>query len=122
MTGLILMSPYMGETSLVKVINAAGGLSQWKPAARSTELRLGGSTPDEWRVVQSLSTNRNRARHVWLVCGQQDRYRGASQLISQVLLPENYFEPSGAHTWAVRTDGASEVFKQIGRSTSTASR
>jgi hypothetical protein len=29
MTGLVLMAPFMGKTSLIEEINAAGGLSQW---------------------------------------------------------------------------------------------
>ena len=114
MTGLILMSPYMGETSLVEEIKAAGGLSEWKPQSKPTELRFDGATPDEWRVVKSLSTNRTRASHVWLVCGQQDRYYGASQLIAEVLPPGNYIGLSGAHTWSVWTVGAGKVFEQIG--------
>jgi hypothetical protein len=122
MSGLILMAPYMGETSLVNVIIEAGGLSQWKADSLPTELKRENATPDEWRVVQSLATNRERARTVWLVCGQQDQFYGAAQLIAQVLPPANYFEPSGGHTWAVWRRGASQVFEQIGRSSSAALR
>jgi hypothetical protein len=110
----------MGETSLIEQIKQAGGLSQWKPQSRPTELRRDGATPDEWRVVQSLSTNRARASHVWLVCGQQDRYYGAAHLIAEVLPPSHYIEPSGAHKWTVWTAGARKVFEQIGRSRSVA--
>jgi hypothetical protein len=122
MTGLVLMAPYMGKTSLVEKIIAGGGLSKWQTELQPTVLMRYSSAPDEWRVVQSLSANRERARQVWLVCGQEDRYRGAAQLIAQVLLPENYIEPGGAHIWPVWTEGASKVFKQIRHSGSTAVR
>jgi enterochelin esterase-like enzyme len=115
MNGLILMAPYMGDASLIKEIKAAGGLAQWNAGPVPAELDRDKVPREEWRVAQSIANNRNRANNVWLVCGQNDRFNGAAQLIAQGLPPGHFIEPAGGHAWVVWLEGAAPAFAQISR-------
>jgi pimeloyl-ACP methyl ester carboxylesterase len=113
LSGLLLLAPYMGEGSVIKEIAAAGGVANWEPGARPTEVNRENSAREQWRVVKSWSRDGALRRRVWLVCGESDRLRPASDLIGAVLAPDHYLAPRGGHAWKIWSPGAEAVFARM---------
>src|SRR5688500_8110884 len=67
LTGLILMAPYMGRTSLQKEVRDAGGLASWNPGPRPPLLTQENVSREEWRVVKSWLETPRRTQDVWLI-------------------------------------------------------
>jgi hypothetical protein len=112
--GLILMAPFMGDQSLIKEIEAAGGLANWNPGPSPAQMNRDNVPREEWRVVQSWLTHPERARNVWLICGQSDRFYRAAEIIAAPLPSPNVVALPGGHGWKVWTKGAQQIFSQIG--------
>jgi pimeloyl-ACP methyl ester carboxylesterase len=108
--GLLLMAPYMGSASLQREIRAAGGLAAWDPGPRPDELSGDNVTREEWRVVKSWLTDRERARRVWLVCGEDDGLATAARMIAEALPPGHARLVPGGHRWTVWTPAAAQAF------------
>jgi len=108
-SGLVLMAPFMGPGSLQKEIRAAGGLAQWDPGPAPPALSRENMTREQWRVVKSWLTDTERARNVWLICGQEDRLKPASDLIATALPSENALMPPGGHRWVVWAPAARQA-------------
>lgn len=98
-TGLILFSPWMGPQELIDEIRAAGGVRQWDPGPVPEKVTYENYQREVWRVVKSWDGNAAGANRIWLVCGDQDRLLGASQLMAAVLPESHYLEVHGGHTW-----------------------
>jgi hypothetical protein len=117
MRGLILMAPFMGigGGSMIKEIEAAGGLTQWKPRRWYLPIvNRDTASGEQWRIVKSWLSHPERAREVWVICGQNDRFYPVAEIISSLVPSENYFTPPGGHAWKVWTQGAAEAFAAIG--------
>jgi pimeloyl-ACP methyl ester carboxylesterase len=113
MTGLILMAPYMGDAPLIQEIKAAGGLAQWEAGPVPTELNRNNVPREEWRLAKGWLNQPARAKNVWLICGQGDRFHAAAGMIAVALPADHYLEPEGGHAWSVWMQGANEVFAKI---------
>jgi pimeloyl-ACP methyl ester carboxylesterase len=109
LTGLLLMAPYMGPTRLQKEIRAAGGLASWDPGPKPPTLTRDNVPREEWRVVKAWLTDKNRAKNVWLICGDEDRLVAAADIVATALPADHYFRPSGGHRWTVWSPAAGEV-------------
>jgi len=115
---LVLFAPYMGDKELIGEVNTAGGLKEWNPGPVPAQLNRDNVPREEWRLVQSWLGNPERARNVWLVCGQSDQFYEASKLVAVVLPKQNYLTPPGGHAWKVWTAAAQDVFADIRKSNS----
>jgi pimeloyl-ACP methyl ester carboxylesterase len=115
LSGLLLMAPYMGGDSLIQEIAAAGGVARWEPGPKPIAVDEANSAREQWRVVKSWSSEAAMRRRVWLVCGDSDRLRRASELIRPTLPPDHYLAPVGGHTWRVWSPGAAEIFARASR-------
>lgn len=113
--GLILMAPFMGNAALLAEINAAGGLAKWEPGPAPAVLNANTGPRENWRVVRSWAVDPGRAQHVWLICGQADRFHPAAELIASQLPKQNFITLEGGHGWKVWSEGASEAFAAIGK-------
>ena len=111
--GLVLLAPYMGEAPLIEEIARAGGVAAWNSGTKPTELNRDNARREQWRVVQSWATDKQRAADVWLVCGDTDRFHDAAELIAPVLPPDHYFVPHGGHKWVVWKEGAEQALAAI---------
>jgi pimeloyl-ACP methyl ester carboxylesterase len=109
-TGLLLMAPFMGPSSLQKEIHAAGGIDAWDPGPAPPTLTRENVAREQWRLVKSWRDKPERARDVWLICGDKDRLRGAADLIATVLPPDHSLRPAGAHRWTVWSPAAGQAF------------
>ena len=115
LAGLILMAPYIGEPELVNEIRAAGGLARWNAGPLPTELNRDNVPREEWRALQRWIQSPDRARHVWLVCGTDDGFVGAANVLAELLSPGHYISLGGGHAWTVWVAGAREAFARLAR-------
>ncbi|MCX7512320.1 alpha/beta fold hydrolase [Frateuria sp. STR12] len=98
--GLLLISPYLGDKSIYREIQAAGGLSRWQPGP------VQAFTPETyqrelWRYLQDWSGQPDRTRSVWLAYGNRERFRDRIALLAGQLPPGHAFELAGLHDWTL---------------------
>jgi pimeloyl-ACP methyl ester carboxylesterase len=122
LAGLVLMAPYMGSGSLQKEIRQAGGLHAWDPGPKPATLTYDNVSREEWRVVKSWLTDKQRAQQVWLICGQDDRLRAASDIVATALPEDHVLRPAGGHKWIVWTPAAGEVFARAKKAAALSAR
>jgi len=115
LTGLILLAPFMGDDKVFKEIDDAGGLRAWNPG-REPDTIDGDNYPRElWRAVKDWGEHRERARHVWLACGADDRLLPVAKTIARVLPKGHFLQPAGGHLWTVWNPAATELVQRIAR-------
>jgi len=111
--GLVLFSPYMGESDLVSSVAAAGGPHAWDPGPVPQAIDKQSTMRQAWLTVKRWSDDATSARRVWLTCGQSDRLRKASALLAALLPQDQVFNPPGGHEWRVWLPASRQVFAQI---------
>jgi pimeloyl-ACP methyl ester carboxylesterase len=96
--GMILLAPYLGDSTVPKEIAAAGGLAQWNPGPAET---LGPKTwqRELWRYLKTWTVDPAMTRHVWLGYGDTDRLRKDIELMSPTLPAAHVLMVSGGHSW-----------------------
>jgi pimeloyl-ACP methyl ester carboxylesterase len=107
---VLLLAPYMGDDRLIRQIADAGGVSAWDPGPRPAGVEPGNASREIWRVVHGWAAGSTAATPVWLVCGTEDRFFDAAQLMAAALHEEHFIPLSGGHAWSVWNDGARTVF------------
>jgi Serine aminopeptidase, S33 len=117
LAGLVLMAPYMGPGSLQKEIRNAGGIAAWDPGPKPAELNRDNVAREQWRVVKSWLTDTQRAQQVWLICGQDDRLRAATEIVASALPADHVLRPEGGHRWTVWSPAASEALARAEKAT-----
>ena len=103
--GMLLVSPYLGDEPLYREIQAAGGLSHWRPGPVQP-LSPQNYQRELWRSIQHWPPARTRS--VWVAYGDSERFRDRIRLLATRLPPGHVFELPGHHNWtlwrpAVRT-------------------
>lgn len=106
--GMLLISPYLGDTSLYREIQDAGGLERWRPGP------VQAFTPETyqrelWRYIQGWS--RARAESVWVAYGDKERFRARISLLGAQLPPGHTFELPGHHNWTLWQPAATTLLK-----------
>lgn len=94
-TGIVLLSPYLGEKEQVEPIAAAGGLRRWTPPAGLERTDLRGL----WAWLQGLAKPEPGRPEVYLAFGARDRFAGAHRLLAEVLPPDHVITLPGRHNW-----------------------
>lgn len=92
---LILLSPFLGDESVITDIGAQGGLHGWKPE---------GKDPDRfsrklWLGIRERWLTRKDRPDLRLGCGEADRLAAASRLASTELKPSEAVWLPGDHDW-----------------------
>jgi pimeloyl-ACP methyl ester carboxylesterase len=102
--GVILVSPFLGGSSILNEIEKAGGLSGWS-RPEGTE----GKWPyDLWDWIGQYRETPDRFPEIHLGYGDDDRMtKGGPALLIPSLKPENHFAVPGGHDY--------ETFKEIWR-------
>jgi pimeloyl-ACP methyl ester carboxylesterase len=93
--GLFLLAPFLGTRGIIAEVEAAGGLKHWRAgdiACRDYERML-------LEQIQCSQLDTDKFPSVYLGYGSEDRYRGASILISERLPPYRVTVSSGGHDW-----------------------
>jgi pimeloyl-ACP methyl ester carboxylesterase len=92
---IILLSPFLGDPSVIEDIQAQGGLAKWWPQ---------GEDPDAFsrrlwlRLRESWLTRRDRPA-LRLGCGEDDRLAATTRLAAAELRPATTLWQPGGHDW-----------------------
>ncbi len=92
---LILLSPFLGDASVIDDITAQGGLASWTPE---------GEAPDAfsrklWTGLRESWLTRPDRPILRLGCGEADRLASATRLAAADLLPAETLWIPGDHDW-----------------------
>lgn len=92
---IILLSPFLGDASVIEDITAQGGLSKWQPQ---------GEDPDEfsrrlWTSLRDKWLPRANRPPLRLGCGESDRLAPATRLAASELGPAETVWLPGDHDW-----------------------
>lgn len=98
--GMLLLSPYLGDTAIQREIRDAGGLATWQ-AGPSQAIGPDTFQHELWRYLQHWSTRPARIRTVWLAYGASERFRDAIELMSPYLPTGHVFMLPGRHDWTL---------------------
>lgn len=93
--GVFLLAPFLGTRGIIAEVLAAGGLRHWQAGdihERDHERLLLDRLRGSVAVAQGLPT-------ILLGYGSEDRYRGASDMLSAHLPPQNVTKIAGGHDW-----------------------
>jgi pimeloyl-ACP methyl ester carboxylesterase len=90
---LFLLSPYLGPSSLIREIEAAGGPARWTP-----------TKPDDpyqriWRWLQRYREPGTPMPPMMLGFARQEGMAPAHRLLAQLLPADRVFEIDGVHGW-----------------------
>lgn len=112
-TGIVLFAPFLGDRSLLQEISNAGGPRAWQPGELPAEVNSENYQRQVWKMVKGWAEEPQRARRVWLACGNEDRLINGSRLMATALPQDRFVELQGGHTWATWLNGGKTVFSKI---------
>lgn len=112
-TGIVLFAPFLGDRSLMREIDAAGGPRAWNPGELPAEINADNYQRQVWKMVKGWADAPDKARRVWLACGVEDRLMPSARLMSAALPKDRFIELPGGHTWAAWLNGGRTVFSRI---------
>ncbi len=92
-TGIILISPFLGAGRTVEEIQAAGGMKFWTPGKEIDE----DWEQNIWLFIKQYLEKRPDAPPVYLSYGSQDRFRNQQQELAKSLPAEQVLVLDGGH-------------------------
>lgn len=98
-SGVVLISPFLGSENLTAEIEAAGGLRAWDPG----EPREDEWDRDLWLWLKVFSAEPGTPPLI-LAFGEEDRYEASHRLLAAVLPPERVITKPGGHHNRVFTE------------------
>jgi pimeloyl-ACP methyl ester carboxylesterase len=112
--GMLLLSPYLGESDIPKEIRAAGGLAAWNPGPPQP---LGPTTysREMWRYIRQWSNEPGRTQSVWLAYGADERLRAPIELMSPQLPANHVLMLPGNHNWTLWRPAMGELLRAAGQ-------
>ncbi|QSX77575.1 alpha/beta hydrolase-fold protein [Agrilutibacter solisilvae] len=118
--GLILLAPYLGETSMIAEIDHAGGVASWD-AGPPQPITADTWQHELWRHIQGWTQRPASARRVWLAYGEDDRLSRAMPFLLPALPAEQVLVRKGGHTWSVWSPAMNDILlRAAGSSASVA--
>lgn len=99
-TGLLLLSPYLGEAGVHGEIREAGGLAQWTLGPEPA-LDVSNFQRELWRAPWQWTREPDRASSVWLSYGNDEPFRVSGAVLAQALPPSNVRVLEGRHNWGL---------------------
>ena len=93
--GMFLLAPFLGTRGIIAEVEAAGGLDRWEAGnigSRDHEREL-------LEQIQRHTLDAARSPTIYLGYGNEDRYRGASIMLSERLAPQRVAVMPGGHDW-----------------------
>lgn len=97
--GIALVAPYLGESSLVRQVQAGGGPRDWDgPRPVPGEMIAG--LPELWGWLGQWPQQRPNVP-ILLAYGAQDRFAAANAMLGELLPEANTLTSDGGHRWVV---------------------
>src|SRR3546814_16294152 len=96
--GLVLLSPWLGDSDMLDEIAKAGGVSRWQPGPLPTTVDGDNYQRELWRVVKRRRDDPVQANRVWLICRTDYRMLPTARQTDPVL-PDSQYDvvPEGGH-------------------------
>jgi len=111
LTGIVLMSPFLGDDVLDEIREA--GLANWQPGELAPQMDGDNYERHVWNMIKGWRTHPELARRAWLVCGTEDRLFEDVQLLAPEIPPGQYLASPGGHNWAFWLPAAEDTFRRI---------
>jgi pimeloyl-ACP methyl ester carboxylesterase len=111
-TGLLLMSPFLGTDAVLDEIREAG-LAQWDPGPLAPTMDGSNYERHVWNMIKGWRATPGRARRAWLVCGTEDRLFRDVQLLAPEIPPEQFLVKPGGHDWDYWIPAIEDTFRRI---------
>ncbi len=93
--GMFLLAPFLGTRGIIAEVVAAGGLNNWQAGEvgkRDHERAL-------LDQIREKALDADKFPAIFLGYGSEDRYRGASMVLSERLPPNRVIVNPGGHDW-----------------------
>ncbi|QBQ54068.1 alpha/beta fold hydrolase [Nitrosococcus wardiae] len=94
-SGMVVLAPFLGNSSLVREIRKAGGVANWKPTA----VQPGDYQRHLWQWLQGYLNPHTALPRLYLGFGENDKFAPSNRLLAEILPREQVFIASGGHNW-----------------------
>lgn len=95
-SGLVLLSPFLGEKELLEEIQRAGGPLAWQPPA---EIAADDWQRRVWSFLKDWHASKGPKPAIYLGFGSGDDFAEGNRLLAGILPPEHVRELPGGHDW-----------------------
>jgi pimeloyl-ACP methyl ester carboxylesterase len=94
-TGMLLLSPYLGPDALIDEISNAGGIDKWRADAGT------GSSAERamWVWFKKQAENKTPRPKIYIGYGADDKFVRANELLAASLSQSRVYTTSGGHNW-----------------------
>ncbi len=101
-TGVILLAPFVGEESVVREIQAAGGPEAWEPPGglASTPWTQDNYTAHLWAWLRGYATDQDEMPPLYIGWGDDDRLGEADRVLASMQPEDHVVTIPGDHGWA----------------------
>ena len=113
-TGMLLMSPYLGEDGIREQIRAAGGLAQWDPGPAQA-IDASNFQHELWRYIKSWQNEPPRTHSAWLAYGANEKFREPDSMIAPLFPADHVIVLPGRHNWDLWQRAFPLLLKRAGR-------
>lgn len=93
--GIFLLAPFLGTRGMIAEVVAAGGLNHWQAG----EIRSRDHERALLKHIRQKALDADKFPAIFLGFGSEDRYRGASMILSELLPPDRVVVNAGGHDW-----------------------
>lgn len=111
LTGLVLMSPFLGDDVPEQVREV--GLERWQPGPLAPKMDGDNFEQHVWSMIKGWRQRPELGRRAWLVCGTEDRLFEDVQLLAPEIAQGQYLPGPGGHDWAYWIPAAESTFRRI---------
>lgn len=99
--GVILLSPFLGDESFVRSVEAAGGLAEWQPPTpMPTERTANNYSLFIWSWLRGYIDDPESMPPLYLGFADGERLAPAARMLGEVLPEGHVLQREGEHNWA----------------------
>jgi len=95
-SGVYVISPFLGYPPIASEIRAAGGLSKWEPGKYDEEKDWQRML---WHWLKTYSALKHRIAPIYMGYGENEIFAEAQNLMADILPAEHVYRIKGAHTY-----------------------
>lgn len=98
-TGVLALSPYLGDDDLIDEVYAAGGLHKWAAPPRTDQITDDNHQRELLRWLQATTRGREPSPQLYVGFGDKDKLRHADELLAAAIPANHLYRDYGAHNW-----------------------